>query len=181
MKNNARISGAGFAAYAALSTALMSVSAMISIPFFVPLTLQTLAFYFILFTLGGKVGLASTVSYILLGAVGVPVFSGFRGGVGRFFEPSGGFIIGFAAAAAAYLICERAFRRFHPGLLGAVISFAVLYFAGAVHLVIFYTDGELPSVISCLTYYILPFILPDAAKMLAAFFISAKIKRHIKI
>lgn len=181
MKFNEHISGAGFAAYTALCAALMSVSAMISVPFFVPFTLQTLAFYFILFTLGGKVGLASSVLYILIGAVGLPVFSGFCGGVGRFFEPGGGFIIGFAFSAAVYLICERLIRGRGVRVIATVLSFLTLYFTGAVLLVMLYTDRTFASVISCLAYYIAPFIVPDSVKIFVALFISNKIKRHIKI
>lgn len=180
MRSNAHMSRAGFAAYAALCTALMSVSAMISIPFFVPFTLQTLAFYFILFTLGGKVGLVSSALYISIGAIGLPVFSGFGGGIGRIFEPAGGFIIGFVASAAVYLLCERLFCGFHPRLIAAVLSFLTLYSAGSVHLALLYTDGTMPSVVACLGYYVAPFIVPDIIKIFTAFFICTKIERHIK-
>ena len=82
---------------AALFTAITAVLSQTAIPtpFDVPLTLQTFAVALCGYVLGVKWGLASIAAYILLGTVGVPVFSGFRGGVQVLFGATGGFIFGF--------------------------------------------------------------------------------------
>ena len=89
-------------AYIALFAVLMAVCAWITVPLPKPLvqfTMQTFAMFMALTTLGGRRGLYAMVVYLLLGAVGVPVFSGFRGGLGVLLDTTGGYIIGFVAAA----------------------------------------------------------------------------------
>ena len=92
-------------AYIALFAVLMAVCAWITIPIpkpFVQFTLQTFAVFMALITLGGRRGLYVTVVYLLMGAVGVPVFSGFRGGLSVLLDTTGGYIIGFVASALVY-------------------------------------------------------------------------------
>ena len=71
-------------AYIALFAVLIAISAWISIPFPVPFTLQTFAIILALMTLGGKRGFYAVLVYLLMGAAGLPVFSGFQGGFGMF-------------------------------------------------------------------------------------------------
>ena len=82
-------------AYMALGAVIIAVCSWISIPTVVPFTLQTFAVFSVLGLLGGKRGTISVLIYILLGAVGVPVFAGFSGGFGVILGPTGGYIIGF--------------------------------------------------------------------------------------
>ena len=90
---------------AALFTAVTAVLSQTAIPtpFDVPLTLQTFAVALCGYTLGIKWGLASILTYILLGTAGVPVFSGFRGGVQVLFGATGGF--------NAFLRRRRAYKK----------------------------------------------------------------------
>lgn len=84
----------------ALFTALTAIGAFISIPLGpVPITLQS--FFVILsgILLGPKLGALSQVLYIFLGLIGIPIFSGFSGGLQHILKPSFGFIIGFVFAA----------------------------------------------------------------------------------
>ena len=91
-----------------LFTALLSICAWICIPVFhVTYTLQTFAVYLALLTLGGKWGTLTIGIYLLLGAVGLPVFSGFRGGIGALLGVTGGFLWGFLAAGIVYWLFER--------------------------------------------------------------------------
>ena len=92
-------------AYIALFAVLMAVCAWITIPLPKPLvqfTMQTFAMFMALTVLGGRRGLYTMLVYLLLGAVGIPVFSGFRGGIGVLLDTTGGYIIGFVAAALLY-------------------------------------------------------------------------------
>ena len=80
--------------YVSLFAVLITVCSWISIPFIVPFTMQTFALFLAINFLGGKKGLISIVIYVALGAVGVPVFSGFTSGIGALFGLNGGYIFG---------------------------------------------------------------------------------------
>ena len=91
-------------AFCGLSVAFMTVSAWITVPFGpIPFTLQTLAVMFVLFALKPKEALTSIAVYLILGALGLPVFSSFRGGIAALVGPTGGFIVGFLIAGAVAL------------------------------------------------------------------------------
>ena len=86
-----------------LFSALIAITSFIAIPIgTLPVTLQTFGVFATLILLGGRRGSISVAVYIALGAVGLPVFSGFSGGLGRLFDATGGFIFGFLAAALVY-------------------------------------------------------------------------------
>jgi len=83
-------------------TAVYAVIAQIIIPFSaVPLTLQCFAISLGAFVFGWRISFASVLIYICLGAVGLPVFSGFRGGADALLGPTGGFIWGFVILGLA--------------------------------------------------------------------------------
>ena len=79
-------------AYVAVCAVLMAVCSWISIPAAVPFTLQTFAVFCSLGFLGGKRGTAAILVYLLLGALGIPVFAGFSGGIGILFGTTGGYL-----------------------------------------------------------------------------------------
>lgn len=83
--------------YTALMTALIAVCSQLSLPLpsGVPLTLQTFAVALGGYVLGLPLGVAAVAAYLALGAFGLPVFSSFRGGIGMFTGPTGGFLAGF--------------------------------------------------------------------------------------
>ena len=86
-------------AYIALFAVLITICSWISIPAAVPLTFQTFGVFLAVGVLGGKRGTLSVVTYLLLGAVGLPVFSGFRGGLVGLLGATGGYIVGFLFSA----------------------------------------------------------------------------------
>ena len=95
------------AAYVAMSAVILCVCSWLTIPFTVPFTMQTFGVYCALLILGGRRGLAAIGLYLLLGIVGLPVFSGFRGGLGHVLGPTGGYILGFLFTGLAYLLLEK--------------------------------------------------------------------------
>lgn len=162
----------------ALCTATISVSAMISIPLPVPFTLQIFGIFFALFYLGGARGTASVLLYLLVGAVGLPVFSGFSGGFGRLFDAGGGFIWGFLLMSLVYLLIRPLFARLKRGrIVAAFISLLPFYAVGSAWYAAFYTDGSILGYISSLLITVAPFILPDAVKICLAYTISERISR----
>ena len=98
-------------AFVGLTIAIMAVSAWVTVPLGpVPFTLQMFALTFAIVVLAPRECIAAVTGYLLLGAVGVPVFSGMRGGIGVLAGPTGGFLWGYllgAAAAALFLWVVR--------------------------------------------------------------------------
>ena len=89
-------------AYVALTIAIMAVSAWVTVPLGpIPFTLQMFAFTFAIVVLRPGEALAATAGYLVLGAIGVPVFSGMRGGLGVLAGPTGGFLWGYLFGVAA--------------------------------------------------------------------------------
>ena len=88
--------------YIALGAVLISICSWISIPTTVPFTMQTFAEFFVLSALGGKRGTVAIIVYILLGAVGIPVFSNFTSGIGILLGNTGGYIVGFVFMGLVY-------------------------------------------------------------------------------
>ena len=82
--------------YISLAVTLITVCAWIAIPFGdIPVTLQTFAIFVVTSLLGIRQSLLALLVYLLMGLVGLPVFSGMTGGLGRIIGPTGGYLIGF--------------------------------------------------------------------------------------
>ena len=169
----------------ALFAVLMAVCAWITVPLPKPLvqfTLQTFAMFMALTTLGGRRGLYAMVVYLLLGAVGVPVFSGFRGGLGVLLDTTGGYIIGFAAAALVYWLLTAKLGDSLPVKIAAcVLGLAVCYAFGTAWFLVLYarTTGPI-GVTTALSWCVLPYIVPDLLKLALAVVLSGRIKKFLK-
>ena len=172
-------------AYIALFAVLMAVCAWITVPLPKPLvqfTLQTFAMFMALTTLGGRRGLYAMVVYLLLGAVGVPVFSGFRGGLGVLLDTTGGYIIGFAAAALVYwLLTAKLGEALPVKIVACVLGLAVCYAFGTAWFLVLYarTTGPI-GVTTALSWCVLPYIVPDLLKLALAVVLSGRIKKFLK-
>ncbi len=167
----------------ALFTALTAVCAQITVPAAVPFTLQTLAVFLAGSILGLKKGTASVLIYILLGAVGIPVFSNFTCGAAAILGPTGGYIIGFIAIT----VITGFFKSRFPGklwltALGMAIGLIVCYFIGTVWFIVVYnsTKGGM-SVLNALSLCVFPFLPFDAAKIGVAALLSVRLNRLIKL
>lgn len=115
--------------YTAMGVALISVCAWITIPMTVPFTLQTFAVPVVLLLLGGKRGLAATVVYVIMGAIGIPVFSGFTGGLGILLGKTGGYIMGFIFMALIYMLATNAFGKNKKTEMIALIAGLIVCYA----------------------------------------------------
>ena len=166
----------------ALFAALIAVCAWITVPGAVPFTLQTMGVFLAVGLLGGKRGTASVLVYILLGAVGMPVFSGFSGGVGRLLGTTGGYIIGFLVAALAMWAMEAIFgkaKRVLPGSM--LLGLLLCYTFGTVWFLVLYTQTKgAISVASVLSMCVIPFILPDLLKIALALLLTSRLSKFIK-
>ena len=154
-----------------LFAALIAVCAWISIPVGdISFTLQTLGIFLSLGLLGGKWGCATIAIYLLLGAAGMPVFSGFQGGIGILAGVTGGYLWGFALAGLTYWLLEG-FGRLPAMIAGQLVC----YLCGSLWFYL-YTGGGLWLIFArC----VLPFLIPDAVKIILACTLSRRLARHI--
>ena len=156
---------------------LMAICAWISVPVGdTVFTLQTLAVFLCLGLLGGKRGIAAIFIYLLLGAAGLPVFSGFRGGVGMLLGPTGGFLVGFLAMALLFwlitaLLGEKC--RFFALLFGQLLC----YGCGAAWFAFSTGNGIFPALMLC----IVPYLLPDGVKLTLAWLLTKRLRRRMQI
>jgi len=165
----------------ALFAAVIAVCSFVSIPFgIVPVTMQGLGVFSALFILGGRRGSLATLAYTLIGAIGLPVFSGFTGGIGRLFDATGGYIVGFLAGSLVYLLITSIFgERLLVKIIGAIAVQAVVYTLGALWFALGYSEGH--SFFEVLLITVIPFVIPDAIKLILAFIISEKLKNKVNI
>lgn len=157
-------------ALAAVLVAVYAVIAQVYIPFpIVPLTFQCFTVALGGYVLGWRIGLISTLLYIGIGAVGLPVFSGFRGGVAVLLSPTGGFIWGFILLS---ILCglgknKKRLVAFTLGLLGLICcnAFGALQF--------FIVNGD--KVLRAFVTACVPYMAKDALLLWAAASLSPSI------
>ena len=155
----------------AVMTAVTCVLAPLSVPIGpVPISLTNLVIYFSLFILGTKKGTISYLIYLLIGLVGIPVFSGFTSGPGKLFGPTGGYLIGFIPLA---LIAGYFINHFHNkkalSFLGMILGTAVCYALGTTWL----------AIQAALMAGVVPFLPGDFIKMILALLIAPQIRKQL--
>lgn len=160
-----------------LCAALMCICSWIQLPSAVPFTLQTFAVFFIALTFGTKKALTATVIYILLGVAGLPVFSGFQGGVGALIGATGGFVLGFIPSVIVVSLLSNKFKK---GFLSSVVcclpGLIICYVSGLLWYMFVYGGGNLKS---AFFVCVLPFIVPDILKIILASTVSQRVYRIV--
>ena len=161
----------------ALMTAVTCILAPLSIPIGpVPISFTNLAIYLSLYLLGWKKGTISYLIYLLLGLVGLPVFSGFTGGPAKLAGPTGGYIIGFIVMAIiAGLVIDNCHKPL-INLLGMIAGTIVCYLFGTVWFCIVADYTFKAALAVC----VIPFIPADLIKMIIAMIIGPMIKKRIR-
>ena len=160
---------------AALFTAITAVLSQTAIPtpFDVPLTLQTFAVALCGYVLGVKWSLASIAAYILLGTVGVPVFSGFRGGVQVLF----GFLFLTGLCGVGVLIKNK-YLKILPGFAGL----AICHIWGSLQYALIYKMKFVPAFLLVSAPYLIKDIISVAAAFLLAVYIKKLLlKMHLSV
>lgn len=146
----------------------------------VPLSLATLVVYIAGGTLKPKLSVLSVFVYILIGATGAPVFSGFRGGFHILAGPTGGFLAGYLPCAAITGLSPQAFgagvlKGRLSLALGMLIGTAALYTCGTAFFAVSTASPIAASVMVCVT----PFLPGDALKIAAACLIIPKLRSSL--
>ncbi len=170
-------------AFIGVFAAVMAICSWISVPFVVPFTLQTFGVFLTIGVLGGKRGTMSILVYLLLGALGVPVFSGFSGGIGYMLGSTGGYIIGFLFSALVMWLIECFAPKTKLILIIQMLAgLLVCYAFGTAWFMIVYTKnigaiGLWTALIKC----VIPYIIPDLIKIAVASLICKRIAKACKL
>ncbi|SDP33865.1 biotin transporter BioY [Desulforhopalus singaporensis] len=164
--------------YAALMAALTAAGAYIAIPIGpVPIVLQNLFVMLAGLLLGKRWGLISVAVYLVAGAVGLPVFAGGTGGIGKFVGPTGGYLAGFAAAAFVIgAISEKGGNRVIVDIVAMIVGTAVIYGVGVSWLSVVTGMGWYKA----LTVGMFPFLIGDGVKIAAAVPIARALRPIMK-
>lgn len=176
-KANKRTSPILMIILAAMFAAIGAVTSWISIPMpsGVPITLQTFGMALIGYTLGYKFGTLSVGVYVALGAIGVPVFSGIKGGFSVIAGPTGGFIIGFILMAAICGLCKLKKLQSLGYLPKIIISIAlgiigllVCHLLGVIQFMLLFNDCFIAAALKVSV----PYLIKDIISVAAAYFVS---------
>lgn len=149
--------------------ALMAVCAWLAVPLGdTAFTMQTFGVFLTLLLLGGGKGSAACIAYLLLGAVGLPVFSGFQGGLGVLLGPTGGYLWGFLVLCLCYWALEKSIGEIAALVLGLLLC----YGCGTVWFFWIYGGNVWAVVLKC----VVPYLIPDVLKLVFAKFVSKRMK-----
>ena len=164
-------------AYIAIVIALIAVCSWISVPMTIPFTMQTFAVCLVTALLGLKGGLWTVTGYILLGAVGIPVFSGFRGGPGALLGTTGGYIVGFLFTALTVgMAVQRKGRKLPVLVLSMAAGILLCYTFGTAWFMLVYSRGTGPiSLGTALGWCVLPYLIPDGVKVVLAALLTRRL------
>ena len=165
----------------AMGAALIAVCSWLSVPAAIPFTLQTFAVCLVTAVFGLRMGLWTVAVYLLLGAVGAPVFSGFKGGIGALLGVTGGYLVSYLFMGLVVILAEKWFGRSNlVFLIAGVIALAVCYAFGTAWFVVAYARTAGPiSWAAALGKCVLPFVIPDLIKLALAALLRARVGKYL--
>lgn len=178
MKNSKNIFSVRQATTASLFCALIIIGSYIRIPFIPPFTLQYLFVNTAALTLGRKWGCISVVFYVLCGLAGLPVFS-FGGGIASIFSLSFGFVLGFIPCAFWAGWISEGSKDTKTLVLASSVGLFCVYLCGTVYFLLLkhLYFAEAATVTYALSVCVLPFVIPDIAKLVLSIVLSKKLKK----
>ena len=167
--------------YTGIFAVLLAICSWISIPTVVPFTLQTFGIFLTLLLLGGKSGTIAIFIYLLLGSIGIPVFSNFGAGLGYLLGNTGGYALGFLLIGCSFWIFEKYLgRKIYIQIISLLIGLFLCYAFGTFWFMnISMNSGGTKELMSVLTLCVFPFILPDFCKLWIAYIISKRLKHML--
>lgn len=164
--------------YTAIFAVLLMICSWISIPFVIPVTLQTFGVFLTILCLGGKQGTRAIMIYLLLGAVGIPAFSGFGAGFGYLLGNTGGYVLGFVFIGSTSWLFETMFgKNFLIQICSILLGLMICYTFGTFwFLFISMNFSGISSIMAVLSICVFPFIIPDLLKLAMACLICKRLK-----
>lgn len=140
----------------------------------VPVSLAPCAIFISAFILSPLQCTVSVMIYLILGAVGLPVFAGFMGGLGVLAGPTGGYLVGYMAAAFIASLFNIKFKKIYMYIIGMILGLAVMYLVGTV----WFSVSQDISFVSALMVCVIPYLVGDILKITAALFIGTKLRNN---
>lgn len=180
-KNGNRYSKTYDMAYIAIFVVLIIICSWITIPLgTIPVTMQTFAIFLTVGVLGGRRGSMALLIYLLIGAIGLPVFSGFQAGPGVLLGQTGGYLLGFVLAVLLMWLLEVILgRKGWVQILGMLLGLVLCYGFGTAWFMLIYTRSTgVIGVGTVLALCVVPFVLPDLVKIALAYVLT---RRLIKV
>ena len=166
--------------FIALSTAITCILGPLSIvipisP--VPISLTILAIFISVYAIGLKKGMVSLLLYFLIGFIGLPVFSNFKGGFNVLIGPTGGYIIGFVfVVLCAGFFIDKFESKIYMHVIGMVLGTILCYITGTAWL----AYQSQMTFIEALFTGVIPFIWADAIKIIIAAIVGPKLRKALK-
>lgn len=160
----------------AMFAAIITICSWISIPTAVPFTLQTLGVFLAAGLLGWKYGLLSVVVYVLLGAVGAPVFANFSGGFSVLIGPTGGYIIGFIFTALAVGLIIKFFgTKLYVLISAMLLGLGLCYLFGTIWFMVVCKCSFAYALMMC----VVPYLIFDGCKILLAAVLVNRLAKYV--
>lgn len=161
-------------------TAIVIISAWLTIPFFIGITLQTLAILLVCLLFDFRISISTVLVYIFIGAIGLPVFSGFGAGISALMGPTGGFILSFLLFPVIFKFFGHRSRKSHIlRVISMCVCILTCYVCGTLWYCFVYFSGDLQSIWGILIVCVFPFIIPDVIKIFIADIIYSRLsKKH---
>ena len=159
--------------------AVLAVCAWISLPVLdIAFTMQTFGVFLTLEVLGGRRGCLTILVYLLLGAVGAPVFAGFQGGLGALLGVTGGYLWGFLATGLTYWAMTASLgSRLWVRVTGLVLGLLACYaFGSAWFLLLYAVRGEAMALATVLAKCVIPYLIPDGCKLALALILAKRLR-----
>lgn len=168
--------------YVALFAALIALCSWITIPAGIPFTMQTFAIFATLGILGGRRGTMAIGVYLLLGAVGLPVFSGFSGGLAPILGTTGGYLFGFLVMGITYWIMTSLLGTSAKAkLFTMLVCLVLMYVFGTLWFMLVYLRTTGPVGLSAvLGWCVVPFVIPDLLKLGLAMMLTHRVSRFVR-
>lgn len=162
-----------------LFVAVMIICAQIAVPVgMVPFTMQTMSVLVAAALLGCKRGLTSIAVYILLGAIGLPVFAGFKGGVGVLAGPTGGYIVGFLFVGLIVgLVVEKFGRKFSVLILSMSAGVLLCYVFGTLWFAVSTGTDFLSALMVC----VVPYVVTDVLKIVVSALLASRLNATLML
>jgi len=143
----------------------------------VPIAICIFGIYIAAYVLGSKWGTLAVLIYLLIGLIGVPVFSAFSGGPGKLLGPTGGYLIGYIPLVfVAGLFIEKFEGKIYMHVIGMLIGLTICYIMGTAWLAI---QASL-SFTAALSAGVIPFIPADIVKIILAVIVGVPLRKATK-
>jgi len=161
-----------------LMAAVLCVLAPLAIPTTIPITLATFIIFIITYILDYKYAFVSCLIYILLGIVGMPVFSGYQGGIGKIIGPTGGYIVGYLLLVliSGYINNKCKSNRLIQ-MIGMMTGLGVCYALGT----LWFAYQQKVSIYGAMTVCVFPFIIGDVLKIAGALAVGNILRKRIDL